>query len=680
MSQTRKEVPVSTERRIEKLREAIHRHRYLYHVLDKPEISEGALDSLKKELSDLEEKYPSLITPDSPTQRVAGKPLKEFKKVKHQIPQWSFNDCFSEEELREFDARVKRFLKNETGQDLSPSYVCELKIDGLKVVLEYRRGKFIRASTRGDGITGEDVTHNVKTIESLPLVLEEKWSGIVEGEVWMRKSTLEKLNTARTKKGEEPFANPRNVSAGSIRQLDPKVAAERHLELFIYDLALSEKKLPETQEGELKTLQKLGFPVNKHFAHTSSIEEVITFWGKWRKSAPKEDCMIDGVVVKVNEREYQEVLGYTGKAPRFAVAFKFPAEQVTTVIEDIILQVGRTGVLTPVAILRPVLVYGSVVSRATLHNEDEIKRLDVRVGDTVILQKAGDVIPDIISVVQELRDKKSKPYSFPKKVSACGGDGSIERIPGQAAWRCVAKDSFAQWKRKLYYFASKSAFDIEGLGPKNIDLLLEHELIAEYADIFRLKKGDVLSLPRFAEKSADKLLEGIEKKRRIELPRLIISLSIPQVGEETAYDLAEKFRTIDALQNASLEDLSMTFGVGEVTAKSLYEWFRDAEHKLLLRHLLKEISILKMVKQAKSGVFSGKTFVLTGTLPTLSRDEAKELVRRNGGEISESVSKETSYVLLGENAGSKLEKAQKLGAPTLSEKDFLKMAKNKGKY
>ncbi|MEK7531906.1 MAG: NAD-dependent DNA ligase LigA, partial [Patescibacteria group bacterium] len=382
MSQTRKEVPVSTERRIEKLREAIHRHRYLYHVLDKPEISEGALDSLKKELSDLEEKYPSLITPDSPTQRVAGKPLKEFKKVKHQIPQWSFNDCFSEEELREFDARVKRFLKNETGQDLSPSYVCELKIDGLKVVLEYRRGKFIRASTRGDGITGEDVTHNVKTIESLPLVLEEKWSGIVEGEVWMRKSTLEKLNTARTKKGEEPFANPRNVSAGSIRQLDPKVAAERHLELFIYDLALSEKKLPETQEGELKTLQKLGFPVNKHFAHTSSIEEVITFWGKWRKSAPKEDCMIDGVVVKVNEREYQEVLGYTGKAPRFAVAFKFPAEQVTTVIEDIILQVGRTGVLTPVAILRPVLVYGSVVSRATLHNEDEIKRLDVRVGDT----------------------------------------------------------------------------------------------------------------------------------------------------------------------------------------------------------------------------------------------------------------------------------------------------------
>ena len=654
------------------LRETINRHRHLYHVEDRQEISDEALDSLKDELTKLEEAYPELVTPDSPTQRVAGEPRKDLPKVRHRVAQWSFNDCFSPAELREFDARVKRFAG--LPPDAEVAYTCELKIDGLKVILEYTAGILFRAATRGNGVVGEDVTHNVRTMESVPLSLTEKADIIVEGEVWMGKRTLAALNKERAKRGEEPFANPRNVAAGSVRQLDPKIAASRRLETFIYDISLFGGRIPASQHEELALLRELGFKVNPHAERVTGIEGAVAFWEKWQKKAPKEDYQIDGIVVKVDERALQEKLGYTGKAPRFAIAFKFPAEQVTTVVEDIVLQVGRTGVLTPVAKLRPVLVYGSVVSRATLHNEDEIRRLDVRIGDTVVLQKAGDVIPDIVSVVTELRTGKEKPYTFPKRVEACGGDGAIERVPGQAAWRCVDRKSFAQLKRQLYHFAGKQAFDIDGLGPKQIDLFLEHQLISSGADIFTLEKGDLLALPRFAEKSADNLIAAIEKARKVELPRLLIALSIPQVGEETAYDLAKHFGTIGKIRKARKEEFLAISGIGEVVADSLITWFSDTEHAQALDTLLSRVKVTggALARRADQRL-AGKTLVLTGTLEGLSRDEAKERIRSAGGELSSSVSKNTSYVVAGENPGSKYDKAKELGVPILSESDFLKL-------
>jgi len=488
---SQKNIPSKILERIKKLRNTIDYHRHLYHTENREEISAEALDSLKEELFKIEEQYPKLITHNSPTQRIAGKPLKEFKKVKHKVKQWSFNDAFSEEDVKNFDKRVKRFLKSETGNDVNPTYVSELKIDGLKIVLEYEKGKLKTAATRGDGDIGEDITLNIKTIESIPLILRKDIDIIVEGEVWLGKKSFDILNKKRKEKGESLFANPRNTAAGSIRQLDPKIVYERNLDSFIYDIASLSERMPATQFEELKLLRELGFNVNKHFKLCEDIEGVIDFWKFWKNKARGEDYPIDGVVIKVNKREYQEVIGYTGKAPRFAIAFKFPAEQVATVIEDITLQVGRTGILTPVAHLRPVSIAGSVVSRATLHNEDEIRRLDVRIGDTIILQKAGDVIPDIVSTLKEMRTGKEKKFKFPKKVSACGGDGTIERIQGQSAYRCINKNSFNQQKRKFEYFVSKKVFDIKGLGPKIITRLMEKNLISEFDDIFTLKAGDL---------------------------------------------------------------------------------------------------------------------------------------------------------------------------------------------
>ncbi|MDO8619985.1 MAG: NAD-dependent DNA ligase LigA [bacterium] len=664
---------VDIKERVKKLRETIDHHRYLYHVLDKPEMSEEALDSLKHELSEIEKTYPELVTPDSPTQRVAGAPLPEFQKVTHKVTQWSFNDAFSPEEMREFDTRVKNFLRKE-GESGEVTYVVEHKIDGLKVVLTYEKGVLITAATRGDGVVGEDVTHNVRTIESVPLKLRKPVSVIVEGEIWMRKSTLATLNKERVKQGEEPFANPRNVSAGSIRQLDPKIAASRKLESFIYDLSWSEGELPESQFAELMYLRELGFKVNPHFAKTKTIDEVIAYWKKWQKEMPKEDYLADGVVVKVNERKLQEKLGYTGKAPRFGIAFKFPAEQVTTVVEDIVFQVGRTGVVTPVAHLRPVLVAGSTVSRATLHNEDEIKRLDVRVGDTVILQKAGDVIPDIVSVVTKMRTGKEKPFMWPKKVDTCGGDGSIERVPGESAWRCVDRTSFSIQKRKFYHFVGKHALDIEGLGPKIIDVLLEQKLITSFDDLFTLKRGDLLELPRFAETSVDNLLASIEKARTVSLPKFLTGLSIPQVGEETAYDLAKHFGSVDAIAKATFAELEKIDGVGPVVGKATLEWFGAPENKKLIVSLLKKVTIPKTEqKSAKDLPLFGKTFVLTGTLESLSREEAERRIRELGGDPSGSVSAKTDFLVAGESAGSKYEKAKKLGVQILNEQEFLKM-------
>jgi DNA ligase (NAD+) len=673
--------------RLHKLRKTIEQHRYAYHVLDTEDISAEALDSLKHELVEIETAYPELITPDSPSQRVAGKPLPEFKKIRHKVPQWSFNDAFSPEEMKEFDARVRRFLVQAGVSDPRPTYTCEHKIDGLKVVLEYDKGFLQTAATRGDGTTGEDVTENVRTINSVPLKIDFTGNLIVEGEIWMAKSTLKALNAEQVKKGEEPFANPRNLAAGSIRQLDPKVAASRKLDSFIYDVAYIDSQIQRStltgQSAELEFLTEAGFKVNTYHKLCTNMDEVISYWQEWQKKMLKQDYWADGVVVKVEQKEYQDMLGYTGKAPRWGIAFKFPAEEVTTVLEDISFQIGRTGVVTPVAHLRPVVVGGSTVSRATLHNEDEIKRLDLRIGDTVILRKAGDVIPDIVRVVSEMRTRAQKPFVWPTHVAACGGNGSIERIPGEAAWRCVAKDSFSQQKRKFYYFVSKHCFDIDGLGPKVIDALVEHNLIASFDDIFTLKKGDLLTLPRFAEKSVDNILAAIEKARTVTLPRFLASLSIPQVGEETAHDVAAHFgknkksspddeSVIREIMQAPQAEFESIYGVGPVVAESFYTWFKDSENKKLVNALLKQVTIVSE-HMASGRPLEGKSFVFTGSLPTLERDYAQTLVRQNGGNVSSSVSKNTSFVVAGEEAGSKLDKARDLGVAIISEKEFLAM-------
>lgn len=655
-----------------KLREAIDHYRYQYHVLNTLEISEEALDALKKELVDIETKYPELVTPDSPTQRVAGEAAEGFKKITHKVPQWSFNDAFSEEDIREFDARVRRFYKSEIGKELKPEYTCELKIDGSHLVLEYEDGLLKTGATRGNGRIGEDITENVKRIESVPLRLKERASVVVEGEVYMPKSQFARINKEQKEKGEAEFANARNIVAGTMRQLDPAIVAQRKLSTFIYDLSLSDEKMPPSQDAELEYLERLGFKVNTHHKHAKSIEEVVAYWKHWQMEKDKEDYLIDGVVVKLSDRQAQGVLGYTGKAPRWGIAFKFQAEQVTTVVEDIGLQIGRTGVLTPVAHLRPVVVAGTTVSRATLHNEDEIQRLDVRIGDTVILQKAGDVIPDIVRVLPELRTGKEKPYKFPTHFPLCGGDGAIERVPGQAAYRCVDKKSFEVQKRKLYHFVSKHCFDIERMGPKVVDSLLEAGIIANFDDIFMVERGDLEVLPRFADKSITNILESIEKSRDVTLGRFIASLSIPQVGEETARDIAVHFKTAGVFEEATYDELEALDGIGPVVAKSITDWFKDKENRKLYRNLLKHVRVQKETVST-AGKLSGKTFVLTGTLPSLGRDEAGEMIRKAGGKVSSSVSKNTDYLLAGESAGEKLEKAEKLGVKVISETQFRNM-------
>lgn len=674
-------VPIETIKRTEKLRELINKLRYEYNVLDYSEVTPEALDSLKHELVQIETKFPELITPDSPTQRVAGRPLDEFKKVAHRVPQWSFNDCFNEEELLAFDKRIKNFLSKE-GVKENPTYICELKIDGLKIVMTYKNGFLIQAATRGDGKIGEDVTMNVRTIESVPLKLSQAVDMIVEGEIWMSKKVFEELNKERKRKGEPLFANPRNIAAGSIRQLDPKIAAERRLKNFVYDIAEIDN-FPQSQEKELKMLQELGFNVNKHFQKVKNVEEIIEYWSKWKEGAKKEDYWIDGVVIKVNEKKLQDVLGYTGKAPRWGIAFKFPAEEVTTIVEDVFFQIGRTGVITPVAKLKPVSVAGSTVARATLHNEDEIKRLGLKISDTIILRKAGDVIPDVVKVLTELRIGKEKIIHMPKNCPVCGtelkkiiiGDKS-KGGEVSAALYCTNPNCLGKDRRKLYYFASKNAFDIKGMGPKVIDLLLDNSVISTAVDIFKIKKADLLSLPRFAELSADNLIESVNNRRKVSLQRFITALSIPQVGEETAEDLANNFKTVENFFGATKEDLENIDGVGPNVSDAIVLWRKEKANQNLVKGLLKQIEIQKVVgNSAAKKPLSGKTFVLTGTLSSMSRDEAKKKIKALGGDVIGSVSNKTSFVVVGENPGSKLDNANALGVKVLSEEEFSKLLK-----
>lgn len=667
------------KKRIEKLRKEIDRYRYEYHVLNKLDISEAALDSLKKELYDLEAHYPDLITPDSPTQRVAGKALDKFEKVTHKVAQWSFDDAFSEQDMEDWQDKVFNYLEKQTGiRPKSIDYMCELKIDGLHIVLTYEGGLLKIAATRGDGRVGENVTQNIKTIQSVPLKINQPANVIVEGEIWLGRKMLETINREREKNKEPLFANPRNAAAGTIHQLDSKIVAERKLDTFIYDISYGE--IPSTQQDELERLDKLGYKVNPERKLCKNLKEVIEFWQKWQKRKDSQDYWIDGIVVKVNERRLQEKLGFTGKAPRWAIAFKFPAEQATTVVEDVYVQVGRTGALTPVAKLRAVHIAGTTVTHATLHNFDEIERLDLKVGDTVIAEKAGDIIPKIVQVLPGMRTGHEKKIPVPHKCPVCGSTVSRKILSDEKGEKgvvlyCENKSCFAQELERINHFVSKHAFDIDHCGEKIVEQLVNAGLIKDAADLFTLTTGDLEDLERFGEKSAANLVSAIAKAKNVTFARFINGLGIEHVGEETAEDLADHFLTLDKLMNATMEDLLEVNGVGEKVARSIVEYFKERKNFVFIEKLLNNgVQILKQkTENRKQGKLSGQSFVLTGTLASMSRDEAKKKIKSLGGDVNGSVSKNTTAVIAGAEPGSKYDKAKKLGVTILDEKGFIKL-------
>ncbi|MFA6422049.1 MAG: NAD-dependent DNA ligase LigA [Candidatus Buchananbacteria bacterium] len=659
------------ENRILKLKKQLAEIDYAYYVLDKPFVTDAVRDSLKDELEDLEKQFPEFITSDSPTQRVGGKALGKFGKYKHKIPKYSLDDIFNLEDVEDFDKRVKKFLNLSLDKDIE--YICELKIDGLNMSLIYEKGFLVRAVTRGDGFVGEVVTHTIKTIGSVPLKLKKDINIEVGGEVYMPKKSFEKINKEQIEKSAQIFANPRNAAAGTIRQLDPQIAANRDLDSFIYSDFTYQNFGFKTQGDILDNLKKLGFKVNSHYEKVANIKDAFKFFDYWEKNRHKLPYEIDGIVIKVNNLEYQERLGRTAKHVRWAAAYKFPAQQVTTIIEDISVQVGRTGALTPVAHLRPVALAGSIVKRATLHNQDEIDRLDVRIGDTVVLQKAGDIIPDIVETLPKLRTGKERKFKMPLQCPICGSD--VIQKEGEVAYYCSNKKCFAIQKEELYHFVSRKAYDIVGLGPKILDLLQAEGLVKDAGDIFLLKEEDLLPLERFAEKSADNLVKAIDGAKKITLGKFIYALGIRHVGEEMALTLAEEFGSLDKIMKATVNELSNIEGIGPKVAQSIYEWFGNDLNKKFVQKLKDVgVTISKQEKKAE-GKLKGMTFVLTGELENFSRDEAKEKIRELGGDVSSSVSSKTSYVVAGDSPGSKYKKAKELGIKIIDEKEFLDLLK-----
>jgi len=682
------------QRRIEKLRTKINDLNYKYFVLDESEVGESIRDALKKELIDLETQFPQFITPQSPTQRVGNVLSGKFAKIAHKSRKWSLQDAFSEEDIMLWYERLTKFTTS-TNFD----FVTELKIDGLNVTLWYEKGKLEKAITRGNGREGEDITHTIRTIKSVPLELREPITIEVSGEVYMPKASFEKL---------EGFANPRNAAAGTVRQLDPKVAENRDLDLFFYEIGECDKR-PQTQKEVMETLNSLGLRTDSHYKHHVDIKSVLEFCKQWTDKRSSLPYDIDGIVIKVNSMESQKNLGYTAKAPRFAIAYKFPAEQAVTKVLDIIIQVGRTGALTPVAVLEPTLVAGSTVSRATLHNEDEIIRKDVRIGDTVIIQKAGDIIPEVVTVMTDLRTGAEKPFKFPKECPVCGSE--VIKPEGEAISRCSNTSCGAIMRESLAHFVSKHAFDIDGLGEKVVDQLIDAGLIHDAADIFGLHRADLLGLELFQEKRADNLLNAATKALDITLDKFLFSLGIRHIGEQTSQIIGrflqnkevpnelmkapskrEKAQTslfgdeeVDAdmfpipaimyaMERTSLEELTSIEGLGDKVATSLYDWFgEDGNTEFLQKLFAKGVNVLKMREiEGKEGI-SGKTFVITGTLESIGRSQAKDMIIKNGGHVSGSVSKQTDYVIAGENPGSKYTKAQELNVQILSEGDFLNL-------
>ncbi len=678
------------KQRIKLLREQIDDLRYRYHVLNDPQVTDAMYEGLMDELRKIETQHPELVTPDSPTQRVAGKPSEKFVKVSHTVPQWSFNDAFSEEDMADWEERILKILEKEIGErpkDLD--YVCELKIDGLHMVLTYENGHLKTAATRGDGKVGENVTTNIKTIWSVPLQVKSPKSKVqshlvVEGEVWMDKEMLKKINASRAKLGEALFANPRNAAAGTIRQLDPSIVSERKLVLTAYDI--SSNNAPDLQEKELEELKNLGFKTDIHWKVCKNLKEIFEFHRYWQNHKTGQEFWIDGVVIKVNQKKYQNLLGFTGKAPRWAIAFKFPAEQGATKVREVIWGVGRTGAITPVAVMDPVQLAGTTVTHATLHNWDEIQRLGVKVGDSVIVEKAGDIIPKIIRVLDKMRAGEEKSIKEPKNCPICGNEVSRRDSPfgrgrgglaeSSVALYCTNKNCFAQQLRRIIHFAGKSAFDIKGLGKKIVEHLVKEGLIENAADIFILTKGDLEPLERFAEKSAENLVDAIASAKKVTLARFINALGIGHVGEETAIKLAEEFKTLENLMKAGISDLEYIPDVGPQVGSSIVAYFRDEKNKKLVQNLLKNGVNIAKVEAKKKGRLSGQVFVLTGTLSAMSRDEAKDKIRELGGEVGESVSKNTSAVIAGANPGSKLDKAKRLGMKVIDEKEFLNVLRS----
>lgn len=653
--------------RISKLKKEIEHYRYAYHVLDKSEISDAALDSLKKELRDLENQFIELKTKDSPSERVAGKVLDKFQKVTHSFPVLSLQDIFSIDEFSDWEDRNKKIINT------SYDYFCELKLDGLTVVLTYENGILKTAATRGDGKIGEDVTNNIKTIESVPLKLRDDKLKIpekltVRGEVVLKKSYFERINKQRTKQGLEPFANPRNIAAGSIRQLDPSITRQRELVFFAY--YIDEDLNQKTHEKVHEMLKEYGFKINENNSYCKNKDDVKKYLDKWIDKRKDLDYMTDGVVIVLNNIEIEKKLGSVGKTERWMVAYKFPAEQVVSKVMDVIIQVGRTGVLTPVAVLEPRNLAGSVVSRATLHNFDEIKRLELKIGDTVILQKAGDVIPDIVKVLTRFRIGKEKNIIIPKKCPVC--NSLVVKKENEVNYYCTNKNCYATLKENIIHFVSKKAFNIDGLGQKIVEQLMKEGLLENQADIFKLTKDDLLPLERFADKSADNLIESIEASKNITLSKFIYSLGIRHVGEEIAIILAKRFGTLEKLLDAKLEEFDNIYDIGPAVSKSIFEYFSDKKNQKLIEEL-SELGVLIKYEKIKSNKLENKTFVFSGGLETISRDEAKNLVRDKGGKISSSVSANTDYLVLGDEPGSKYEKARKLGIKIINEEEFKKV-------
>jgi DNA ligase (NAD+) len=663
------------EKRIKNLRSEIEKHNLLYHTKDAPEISDEAYDALVRELLELEGKFGKMAK-ESPSQKVGGKILEGFEKVRHSVPQWSYDNIFGFDELTGWEEKVKRFIEKEGVQNEKLEYIVELKIDGLKVVLTYQDGGFAQGATRGDGEVGEDITENLKMVKSIPEKVSAKDNFVAIAEAWIKKSDLVKINKEREKEGLPLYANPRNLAAGTLRQLDTSAVAKRDLQTFVYDIEFPEKRADDklkTHEEELNFLKKNGFNVNSDFKLCKNISEIEKLYDSWVSKRDKQEFGIDGLVIKINSKKICEALGYTAKAPRFAVAYKFPAEEVTTKVLDIQIQIGRTGALTPVAHLEPALVAGSTVSRATLHNQDEIDRLDVRVGDTVIIRKAGDIIPEVVTVLKNLRTGKEKKFSIPDYAKKHGleivkdASGKDESV----AWYVKDKNMPAIRLENMIHFVSKKGMNIVGLGEKIVEFLMDEGLVTERKDIFELEAGDLTGFEGFKEKSIQNLLSAIREAQNVSLNKFIYSLGIRHVGEETAELLAKRFETFEKIKNAKFEDLEKVEGVGEVVARSVIHWLANKDNQIELSGLLPYVKIQKL----KSGgnKFAGLTFVLTGSLSNMSRDEAKKKIKDLGGKVASSVSKNTSYVVAGEDPGSKFADAEKLGVSILNEKDFDKL-------
>ncbi len=663
-------------KRIEELRRLINYHNRRYYVDNEPEISDREFDELMAELERLERQFPDLDDPNSPTHRVGGEPLEEFETVTHSEPMLSLQNTYSESEVKEFDRRVRRLLRTS-----SPvGYVVELKIDGVAIALRYRSGALVQGITRGDGYRGDDITANLRTVRSIPLVLDPRGSHPpaeieVRGEVYFPRSAFEELNRARLRDGEKPFANPRNAAAGTLKLLDPREVAARPLSAFLYQIVSPRRLGLKYHHEVLAFLKDLGFPVNPHSKAAADIEEALAICREWEHKRAELDYDTDGMVLKVDDLEAQEKLGSTSKAPRWGIAYKFETEHAITRVKNITVQVGRTGNVTPVAELEPTLLLGTVVKRATLHNADEIERLGIRIGDYVVIEKGGEIIPKVTRVLTERRTGKERTFHFPQRCPVC--NEALEREEGEVAIRCVNEHCPAQLKRRLLHFGSRAAMDIEGLGEAVVDQLVDRHLVADQADLYALSVEQIAALDRMGLKSARNLVRAIDASRQRPLDRFLFALGIRHVGSRAATVLADAFGSLESLQEASEDDLAEVPEIGPVIAASVYRYFRRAETRRLLRKLKAQGVEPLQGKRAVSGPLSGLTFVLTGTLPSMTREEAKRLIEENGGKVASSVSRRTNYVVAGEKPGSKLQKARALGVPVLDQTRFLGLLRRK---